>query len=126
MSALSENDILDFARNAVGSVWALELLLLLRRTAPEAWTADVLVTEMRASSAIVDASLARLEAAGLLRNDGGLFTFAPSSPPLANLCDALADQYQKSPVLLINAIAKPKIAGLRALADAFRLKGGEP
>ncbi|HEY3811747.1 MAG TPA: hypothetical protein VGL66_00855 [Caulobacteraceae bacterium] len=124
--APSDQAIFDFARNAVGSVWALELMLLLRRTAPKAWTPQALVGEMRASAAIVDASLARLETAGLLHRDDDLLTFAPASAALTTLCDALEEKYRTSPVLLINAIASPAKSGLQALADAFRLKGTDP
>ena len=45
-------DVLAFIRTTVKSVWSLELLLLLRRGAGRAWSADDLVREIRGSRAI--------------------------------------------------------------------------
>jgi DNA-binding GntR family transcriptional regulator len=118
-------DFLDFLRGTIRTVWALELLLLLRRAAPQAWTPEALVREMRASTLVVDESLKRLESAGLLRKDGDGFSFAPASPTLAALAESTELRYRESPVRLINAIAAPSTAKLQTLADAFRVKGDE-
>jgi hypothetical protein len=117
--------MLDFLRTNVRTVWALELLLLLRRTAPRAWPPEALVREMRASTQVVGESLHRLEAAGLLREEDGGYSFAPASPVLADLAEAMELRYRESPVRLINAIGAPSTVKLQTLADAFRLKGDE-
>jgi hypothetical protein len=118
-------DFLEFLRSTVRTVWALELLILLRRTAPRAWSPEALVREMRASTLVVDESLKRLETAGLLRRDTDGFSFAPVSPALGALADKLELRYRESPVRLINAIAAPSTTKLQTLADAFRLKDSD-
>ncbi|MBS0298075.1 MAG: hypothetical protein JSR45_17375 [Proteobacteria bacterium] len=122
----SNAEFLAFIRDTVRSVWALELLLLLRRSAPKAWAAQALVDEMRASPGLVDANLQVFEARGLVRREADdCWTYAPLSPVLAALCDRLAATYKDAPVRLINTIASPTDDRLRTLADAFRFKGDD-
>ena len=119
-------ELLAFIRDTVRSVWALELLLLLRRTAPRAWTAAELVGEMRASPGLVADNLAVFENHALVRREAeDRFVYAPLSPALVALCDELDRTYKESPVRLINAIASPTDDKLRTLADAFRFKGDD-
>jgi DNA-binding MarR family transcriptional regulator len=119
-------DFLKFVREAVRSVWGVELLLLLRRSEPRAWAPQELVKEMRASQAVVDEALARLEAAGLVTRTDGAASFAPASAALADLTEKLEMSYREKPVRLINAIVSSEEDKLRMLADAFRLKDRRP
>lgn len=111
-----------FVRETIGSVWALELLLLMRRTADRAWTEDDLVRELRASASVVSANLAVFQRAGLVACEDDRCRYAPAAPVLADLCDELAERYREAPVRLINLIVSPKDK-LQALADAFKIKG---
>lgn len=111
-----------FVREAVRSVWGLELLLLLRRTADREWTNDDLVRELRASGPVVSDNLAVFERSGLVACADGRCRYAPASPVLAELCDQLAERYREAPVRVINLIVSPKDK-LQALADAFKLNG---
>lgn len=116
-------NLLSFIRDHVRSVWALELLLLLRAHADRAWTAEALVGELRASTAIVAAALEQFERGGLiLAEDGGGYRYAPASDILRELCDGLEQIYRERPVAVINAIASPADR-LQGLADAFKFKG---
>jgi hypothetical protein len=118
----SQGQLVSFIRESVRSVWALELLLLLRRTPDRLWTEEALVRELRASLPLVRDNLAVFETSGLVACEAGGCRYAPASPVLAGLCDELERRYRESPVRLINAIASPKDK-LQTLADAFKLKG---
>lgn len=117
-----DQDLLGFIRENVRSVWALELLLLLRRSPERAWGVEELLGELRASTSIVGDNLARFERAGLvLRTEDGRYRFEPAAPALARLCDELDHAYRERSVAVINAIVTPPDR-LQALADAFRIK----
>lgn len=118
---MSDPGFLGLVRKHVRSVWALELLLLLRSRAGETWRAEGLVRELRASTPLIADSLARLQASGLAAEEQGVWRFAPATPELARFCDQLAEAYQTRPVALINLIASP--SQVQDLADAFRLRG---
>lgn len=121
--APAEQDLFGFIREQLRSVWALELLLLMRRRADHAWTAHELVSELRASQTLVTDNLANFERAGLVRADeDGRYAFAPVSPVLSALCGQLAAAYAERPVTVINAIVSPPDK-LQDLADAFRIRG---
>ena len=116
-------ELLELIRRSVRSVWALELLLLMRRERTRAWTADDLVTELRASHTLVADNLAMLEATGLVIGEDGLYRYAPATPLLETLCARLEEEYRLRPVTVINAIAASPNDRLHKLANAFRLKG---
>lgn len=118
-----EAEISEFIRAYVPSVWALELLLLLRADPARRWSPAELLKELRASTSLVDENLARFERQGLvLKNDEGWY-FAPANPHLDSLVAALGELYRERPMHTISLIARPD--PLRALADAFRLKRDE-
>lgn len=116
-------DLEGFVRQHVRSVWAVELLLLLRRDPAQAWTAAELVRELRASASLVADNLARFQGSGLVIPEDDRVRFAPANPPLASLCAALEAAYRERPVAIVNMIARP-VDPLQSLADAFRFKGG--
>jgi hypothetical protein len=117
-----DQDLLGFIREHIRSVWALELLLLMRRSPERAFTSEELVSELRGSSMLVRDSLASFERAGLvLRDDEGRVRYAPAAPLLADLCDTLDAAYRERSVAVINAIVSPPDK-LQALADAFKIK----
>lgn len=116
-------ELTAFVREHVRSVWGVELLSLLRREPGKLWSAEVLVRELRASTALVGDSLARFERAGLVvREDGDKARYAPASPILAELCERLEQAYRERPVAVINVIATPPDP-LQSLADAFKFRG---
>ncbi|HEY8614875.1 hypothetical protein [Phenylobacterium sp.] len=119
----SDPEMLEFVREHVRSVWALELLLLLRRDPDRCWEPADLVRELRASQSVVQDNLARFDRGGLVRrDDAGCYAFAPAGPLLAELCDRLEAAYRERPVAVINLIAKPA-SPLQGLADAFKFRG---
>ena len=107
----------------IPSVWALELLLLLRADPARCWSPADLLKELRASTSLVNENLSHFERHGLaLKEDVG-WRFAPASPHLETLAAELAALYRERPMYTIGLIARPD--PLRALADAFRIKRDE-
>jgi len=122
-SALDQ-ELRDFIGASLGSVWALELLLLLRRTRPRRWPAAELVAEMRASATLVSESIAGLERAGLVACDPETgCAYAPASPVLEAACEQLEAAYKNRPVAVVNAIVTAPKQTLQTFADAFRVQG---
>jgi hypothetical protein len=116
-------DLFGFIREQLRSVWALELLLLMRRKADRRWTPQELVEELRASHALVSDNLTSFERAGLVvADEEGCYAFSPASPLLVSLVDQLDAAYRERPVTVINTIVSPPDK-LQALADAFRIRG---
>ena len=118
---MGEQELLGFIRAAVRSVWALELLLAMRRSPDRRWTVDALVQELRGSTMVVREALDGFVSAGLVVSDGDGFCYAPASAMLTEFADALEQTYRERPVWVVNAIASRKDK-LQSFADAFRLK----
>ena len=120
---MTEDDILAFVRGAIGSAWALELLLLLQREPGRGWTADALVRELRGSLPLVTDSLERLTAAGLVaQNESGEHLYRPQSHERAELVSALAGLYASKPIAVLRAIFATPSDKIRSFADAFLFK----
>ena len=116
-------DLAAFVREHMRSVWAVEVLLLLRREGGRCWTAEQLVHELRASAGLVATNLATFEAAGLaVRDEDGRWCYRPASPALDGLAAALEQAYRERPVAIINLIATPPDP-IQGLADAFKWRG---
>jgi hypothetical protein len=118
---VTDPDLPAFIRSSIRSVWALEVLLLLKRQPDRAWTPEDLVRELRASTTVVADALAAFSVAGLVRAEEGAYAYGPASPVLGRLCEALDRTYRERPVAVINAIASPRDR-MQSFADAFRLK----
>ena len=118
-------DLVAFVREHVRSVWALELLLTLRREPTRCWTPAELVRELRASPGLVTENLQRLTRAGLAAPDEhGRHRYAPAAAVLDGLAARLDAAYRERPVAVINMIAKPDDP-LQSLANAFRIRGDD-
>lgn len=117
---MSDPGFLGLVRRHIHSVWSLELLLLLRSRVDEAWRAEALVRELRASTPLIADNLSHLQASGLVVQEAGAWRYAPSTPELAAFCDQLAEAYRARPVAVINMIAAPN--PVQDLADAFKFK----
>lgn len=119
---VADLDLVAFIRRSIPSVWALDVLLLVRRPPARTWSAGELVGELRASDAVVLGVLSGLQREGLVaKGEDGRFRFAPAAELLEDLTVALAEAYAERPVAVINAIVSAD-AKLQTLADGFRLK----
>ena len=119
----AEPDISSFIGSSFRSVWAIELLLHLKRNADRAWSKGDLVGALRASELVVSNALGSLFAAGLVVEDeGGRARYAPASPDIGRLADATEALYAKKPDAVRRMIVAGASDGVTAFADAFRLR----
>lgn len=115
------DEILRFIASSFRSVWALELLLVLKSD-PRAWSHSELVSTMRASDLVVAKGLAALEAAGLVSSDGDKAQYMPVSTEVSALVDDAQAVYAKRPDAVRRAIVSASAGDAAAFADAFRLR----
>lgn len=117
----SSNELTTFIASSFRSVWALELLLILKSEAG-ARSTDELVAHMRASSSIVETAIRELVAAGLANTDGATASFMPISATVAALVDETQQLYASHPSRVRRLIVAATNQGITAFSDAFRLK----
>lgn len=117
----STDEILRFIASSFRSVWALELLLVLK-SEQRSWSHEELVTTMRASELVVTRALDALEAAGLVSNDGDKAQYMPISDDVAALVRNAEGLYAKRPDAVRRAIVSASAGDAAAFAEAFRLR----
>lgn len=118
-----DSKLLAFVRSSIPSIWALELLLLMRRAAPGYLTRDELVQHLRATPMLIERLTARFVSLGLVeKNAAGAFRFQCSALETETLCEMLAVAADERPLALRDAIISAPNDKLRDLADAFRFK----
>lgn len=122
---MAEQQALALVRTVIRSVWALELLLLMRRDPDRRWSEDALVRELRASLPLVRQNLAQLETGGLIACEPEGCRFAPASPLLEKACAVLDRAYRERPVSVVNLIVGMSSENVQGFADAFRFKRGD-
>lgn len=117
----SEQNLLHFITSSFRSVWALELLLVLKRE-PRTWARAELVTTMRASQLVVSKALDVLVAAGLASLEGDGARYMPVNGEVAENVERTERLYAARPDAVRRAIVSSSVGGLTAFADAFRLR----
>ena len=117
----SDQDLLTFITSSFRSVWALELLLVLK-SEPRVWPRAELVTPMRASDLVVSKALDSLVAAGLATLEGGGARYMPVSDEVANWVEQAEKLYASRANAVRRAIVSASADGVTAFADAFRLR----
>jgi hypothetical protein len=119
----SHEQLTGFIRSSFRSVWALELLLLLKRS-PRAWPREEIVASLRASDLVVAQSLDSLTAGGLVSVAGdGSATYSPAAGDLRSLVEEAEAYYARSPDAVRRLIVGAASGGsIAAFADAFRLR----
>jgi hypothetical protein len=118
---VAPEELASFIASSFRSVWALELLLLLRSEGRPC-SHEELVTTMRASASVVDKALESLVAAGLAGMDGPYATYMPVSTEVDLLVDQTEQLYRSKPDRVRRLIVASSNKGLAAFSDAFRLK----
>ncbi|MFA6117557.1 MAG: hypothetical protein WC729_26435 [Sphingomonas sp.] len=115
-------ELAGFIRSHFRSVWALELVLHLRRHADRPWSRDELVVAFRASQAVIGTSLDNLLAGGLVVvGETGEVRYGPASESLERLVGDTASLYASKPDSVRRLIVSPG-GDISAFADAFRLR----
>ena len=118
-----DEDISDFIRVTFRSVWALELLCILRKQPDRALSHAEMVAGLRGSDAVVTRSLASLLAAGLVLTEAdGSARYAPAGASLDAQAAAAVDMYRVSPQAVRRLIISSANPGITAFADSFRLR----
>ena len=117
----SSEDLLRFVGSSFRSVWALELLLVLKRER-RVWSRDELVATMRASELVVNKAVDALVAAGLASVEGQGVTYMPINEGVAACVDQLEGLYAVRPDAVRRAIVSATSSGASAFADAFKLR----
>jgi hypothetical protein len=119
----SDEDVLRFIAASFTSVWALELLLVLRRERGVRSRAE-LVTALRASELVVARALDSLVAAGLasIEDDGAHYLPVTDN---VDACVVRAEElYRSHPNIVRRAIIGASASSATAFADAFKLRKG--
>jgi hypothetical protein len=117
------DDAKTFMAAAIASIWALELLLFLRKNAATAWRIADLTRELRASDLIVEEAIAAFRTAGLLIADAeDRFRYKPAIEALDRVVDEIAAAYATQPVAISKEILSARHEKIRHFTDAFRFR----
>lgn len=119
---MTEDEVASFITASIPSVWALETLLLLKRSAPDTKRVDQIVSDLRSSHAAISQGLSRLEQAGLVTEHEGAYQYTPASELLSRLSGEVERLYNVKPLWLMNVMLKAKNENLQVFANSFRLK----
>ena len=120
---LEADAVRSFIAATFRSVWALELICLLRRKRPAGLSNAEMIEGLTASQLVVNQSLVSLTAAGLVLVDvDGSARYAPASSALDELVEAAEEMYANRPNAVRRLIVSANDPSIIAFADAFRLK----
>lgn len=117
------HELSSFIRSTFRSVWALELLCLLRAHGHCAWTHHQMVAALRASDLVIAQSIGSLVAAGLIVVDANhTARYHPISDKVDKLVEATEQLYERRPDLVRRLIVAPSSDALSSFADAFKIR----
>lgn len=118
----SDEELTRFITSSFPSVWALEVLLLLKKQGA-CLGAEELILRLRASELVITKALDSLVAGGLVSIDGaGCASYLPADATTARLVDAAEALYARRPDAVRRMIIASHAQGLTAFANAFRLR----
>lgn len=117
----ADEELSRFITSSFPSVWALEVLLLLKRDGTSLGREE-LIERLRASELVIARALDSLLAAGLVSVDREGRASYVASPATTPLVDAAGDLYARRPDAVRRMIVASYARGLAAFADAFRLR----
>ncbi|HYE00888.1 MAG TPA: hypothetical protein VEH84_16010 [Alphaproteobacteria bacterium] len=110
-------------QSTIRSVWALDLMILLRQDPGRAWGLDALVRELRSSHSALADIVAAFKRDGLIGEDPpGQYRWQPSDGLTDRLAEDLARSYATHPVAVVKAILATPNDRLQTFADAFKIK----
>jgi len=111
-----------FLRDAVRSIWGLEVLLLLHTTSPKAWSVSELTIEIRGSEPLVEEVLKTLRRAHVVQKDAaGRHAVILTDPNLAALMSELSRLHSHYPVSIVKEILRSPNQKLQVFVDAFKI-----
>lgn len=118
----SDEEVLRFVGASFPSVWALELLLALKRER-RVWTRAELLSTLRASELVVSKALDALVVAGLASVEGEGASYLPVNRDVEECVERVEELYRTRPNKVRRAIVSASTSSATAFADAFRLWG---
>jgi hypothetical protein len=116
------DDVIVFLNKHITTVWALELLLLMRQNRSRVWTIEALAKELRASSQVIMRVVPSLIAAGIVAETDDGFGYAPRQSALDDTIERLEGVYKQLPVTIIRHIALAPHREAQSFADAFKFR----
>lgn len=119
----SDEEVLRFIAASFPSVWALEVLLILKRE-PRVWTNAELVAALRASDLVLIKAVDALVAAGLASTDEQGVCYRAANEDGARCVEQVEQLYRARPDSVRRAIVSARSRSASAFADAFKLWGG--
>jgi hypothetical protein len=126
-----------FLRERIHSYELLELLLLVRQSPSQAWSAELFAKRLKIPEAVALECASELHTGDLLEMvlDGRnwVYRYKPATPELARLADELAHAFEEERLALVrlmneNAVDRVRSAAMRMFADSFVLgkkRGGD-
>ena len=117
----SDEEVLRFIAATFPSVWALELLLALKRER-RPWKSQELVATLRASELVVSKALDALIAAGTASVDDQGAVYAPVNSDVDHCVEQTELLYRSRPNKVRRAIIAAATGSATAFADAFKLR----
>jgi hypothetical protein len=118
-----------FIHEYIDSVEQLEVLLLLRSSAPSAWTAEAVARDLRTAETSVTARLKTLHTQKLVEastvEGSTAYRYAPDGAGTDRLVGELASEYALRRVAVITLIFSKPNDAVRSFADAFRIRKDE-
>lgn len=115
------DDLLRLIGSSFRSVWALELLLLLKREVRPIAPAE-LISTLRASDLVVNKALDELIAGGLVSLDENGALYMPVNDQVRARMDEVEKLYAARPDAVRRVIVSATSSGATAFAEAFRLR----
>jgi hypothetical protein len=119
----SGDDLQRFIAASFPSVWALEVLLALKREGRPV-SRQSLVTTLRASELVVTKAFDALGAAGLASIDEDSARYLPVNKDVERSVDQVEQLYRSRPNTVRRIIVAAGTSSAAAFADAFKLRRG--
>lgn len=116
-----DEELYSFVSSSFRSIWALELVLLLKREMRVRSRAD-LVAALRASELVVSSALNGLVAAGMVTVDEQGAYYSPVNQQIADCVDEVEQLYRAKPNSVRRVIISASATSATAFADAFKLR----
>ena len=116
-----DDELLSFVASSFRSVWALELVLLLKSEA-RTWKRVELVSALRASELVVNNALGDLVAAGLASADSDGASYTPVNGEISDCMERVEQLYRTRPNAVRRAIISASSSSAAAFANAFKLR----
>ena len=117
--------VITFLAEEIDSVLELEVLLLLRESAPQQLCAQDLANTLKIDATWAKQQMEKFTTRGILTPAPGAescFTYAPSKPERDEVIKLVADAYATHRVRVVSLIFSKPTSNLKSFADAFRIR----